>query len=60
MTGTSLVLSDTLLVVTVAVINLTNESIDQIPVFLKFLIIIAVASCIIRHINHYRHTKRLY
>ncbi|WP_295666783.1 hypothetical protein [uncultured Mucilaginibacter sp.] len=60
MTGTALVVSDTLLVVTVAVINLTNESIDQIPVFLKFLIIIAVASSIIRHINHYRHTKRLY
>ncbi|MDR3694055.1 hypothetical protein [Mucilaginibacter sp.] len=60
MTGTTLIVSDTLLVVTVAVINLTNESFDQIPVFLKFLIIIAVASCIIRHINHYRHTKRLY
>lgn len=60
MTGTALVVSDTLLIVTITVINLTNESLDQIPVFLKFLVIIAVASCIIRHINHYRHTKRLY
>jgi hypothetical protein len=60
MTGVTLIISDTLLVVTVAAINFTNGGFDQIPVFLKFLMIIALASCIIRHINHYRHTKRFY
>jgi hypothetical protein len=60
MTGTVLIASDVLFVVTVAVINLSNGGFDQIPTFLNFLIVVAFASCIIRHINHYRHTKRFY
>jgi len=60
MTGIALIASDTLLVVTVAVIKFSNGGFDQIPIYLKFLIVLAFASCIIRHINHYRHTKRFY
>jgi hypothetical protein len=60
MTRTILILTDSLFVVTVVVIQYTNEGFNEIPLFLKFLIVVAFASCIIRHINYYKHTKRFY
>ena len=60
MTRTILILTDSLFVVTVVVIQYTNEGFNEIPLFLKFLIVVAFASCIIRHINYYKHTKRIY
>jgi len=60
MTGTILIVTDTLLIATVIVINYSNGGFDKNPLFLNFLVVVAFASCIIRHINHYRHTKRFY
>lgn len=60
MTKTILIVTDTLFVITIAVIHYTNEDFDKVPLFLKFLIVVAFASCIIRHINYYKHTKRFY
>jgi len=59
-TGTILIVTDTLLVATVIVINYTSGGFNQNPVFLNFLVVVAFASCIIRHINYYKHTKRFY
>jgi len=60
MTRTILIVTDTLFVITIAVIHYTNEDFNKVPLFLKFLIVVAFASCIIRHINYYKHTKRIY
>jgi hypothetical protein len=60
MTGTILIVTDTLFVATVIVINYSNGGFDKNPVFLNFLVVVAFASIIIRHINHYKQTKRLY
>jgi len=60
MTGTILIVTDTLFVATVIVINYANGGFDKNPVFLNFLVVVAFASCIIRHINHYKQTKRIY
>lgn len=60
MTGTVLIVTDTLLVATVIVINYTSGGINQNPLFLNFLVVVAFTSSIIRHINHYKHTKRFY
>jgi hypothetical protein len=60
MTGTILIITDSLFLVTVIVINYTNDGFNQNPAFLNFLVVAAFASCIIRHINYYKHTKRIY
>ena len=60
MTGTVLIITDALFVATVIVINYTNGGFNQNPAFLNFLVVAAFASCIIRHINYYKHTKRIY
>jgi hypothetical protein len=60
MTGTILIITDTLFMATVIVISFTSGGFNQNPAFLNFLVVAAFASCIIRHINYYRHTKRIY
>jgi len=60
MTRTSLILTDSLFIVTVLVIHFANGDFDKNPLFLKFMVVIAFASCIIRHINYYKHTKKIY
>jgi len=60
MTRGSLILTDSLFVITVTVMNYTNGGLNNNPIFLNALVVIALASCIIRHINYYKQTKRLY
>jgi hypothetical protein len=60
MTRTILILTDLLFAATIIVIRYTNEDFNDIPLFLKFLIVVAFASCIIRHINYYKHNKKIY
>jgi hypothetical protein len=55
-----LILGDALLVVTLIAIHFTGGGFNKTPVFLKFLVVIAFATCIIRHINYYKLTKRIY
>jgi len=55
-----LLITDLIFVATVTVIGYSNDDFDKIPVLLKILVGSAFASCIIRHINFYRHTKRIY
>ena len=37
-----------------------NDGFGKNPLFLNFLVVVAFASCIIRHINYYKHTKKIY
>ncbi len=61
MTSGTLILTDSLFVVTVAVIDYGNDGdFNKTPLLLKLLIVVAFASCIIRHINYYKHNKRIY
>ncbi len=60
MTGTVLIITDALFVVTVILIHYGNGGFDKNPVFLNFLFVVAFATCVIRHINYYKHTKRIY
>ena len=60
MTRSILIISDVLFVVTVIIINLTNGGFDKNPIFLNVLILVALSSCIIRHINYYKLTKKIY
>jgi len=60
MTGTILIITDTLFVATIIVINYANDGFGKNPLFLNFLVVVAFASCIIRHINYYKHTKKIY
>jgi uncharacterized membrane protein len=57
---TTLIVSDLTLAVVVILMNYTNGGFAKNPIFLIVLVIIALASCIIRHINYYKHTKRIY
>lgn len=58
--NTTLIITDALFVVTVIVIGYSNGGFDKNPLFLNALVVIAFASCIIRHINYYKQTKRIY
>ena len=60
MTGKSLIVTDIALVAVATMINVGNGGFDKTPLFLNFLFVIALAITIIRHINHYKLTKRLY
>jgi hypothetical protein len=55
-----LLVTDLLFVLTVIVIAYNNDGFDKNPVLLNVLVGVAFASCIIRHINYYKHTKRIY
>ena len=57
---TILVLSDALFVGTMLVMELGNGGFDSNPVFLNLLVVVAFATCIIRHINYYKLTGRIY
>jgi len=58
--NTTLIITDALFVVTVVVIAYSSDGFDKNPLFLNALVVIAFASCIIRHINFYKQTKRIY
>ncbi|MEO8886646.1 MAG: hypothetical protein ABI367_11325 [Mucilaginibacter sp.] len=59
MDGVSLILADTLFIA-VLILILANHSIERNAIILVPLIVIAFATCIIRHINHYDETGRIY
>lgn len=56
----TLIITDVLFVITVIVITYNNDGFDKNPLFLNALVVIAFASCIIRHINYYKQTKKIY
>jgi hypothetical protein len=60
MTRNTLILTDSLFLVTVIIIQYGNGGFDKNPLFLNLLVVVALASCIIRHINYYKQTKRIY
>jgi len=60
MTRNSLILTDAIFVVTITVMQITNGGIDKNPLLLNVLVVVALASCIIRHINYYKQHRKLY
>lgn len=60
MHGKSLIISDSLFAITVTTISYSNDGFNKNPVFLNLLVVVAFASCIIRHINYYKLTKKIY
>jgi hypothetical protein len=60
-TRSTLIISDAVLVGTLAMINYSNDGgFNKAPVILKFLVVVAFATCIVRHINYYKIHKRIY
>jgi hypothetical protein len=57
---TTLIVSDLTLAVVIILMSYTNGGFDKNPLFLIALVIVALAACIIRHVNYYKHTKRIY
>ena len=55
----TLIVADTLFVLTVVTMHF-NGGLDSNPLFLNFLLVLAFATCVIRHINYYKLTKRIY
>jgi hypothetical protein len=59
-TRATLILTDSLFAGCILIMTYGNEGFDKNPVFLNLLVIVAFASCIIRHINYYKLTKKIY
>jgi len=59
MININLVLADVLFVVVLIMINITN-GLKQNAIILVPLITIAFVTCMVRHINYYKLTKRIY
>jgi hypothetical protein len=59
MSRATLILTDVILV-TVATTTYSNDDLRKYPVILLPLLIAAFVTCIIRHINYYHMTKRIY
>ncbi len=59
MSRTSLILTDTVFVV-VLVTSYKNGDLKSYPIILVPFIVAAFATCIIRHVNYYHITKRIY
>ena len=55
----NLLLADALFVVAVVMIYTTNGLRDY-PIILSPLLIIAFITCVVRHVNHYKMTKKIY
>jgi hypothetical protein len=60
MTRSILIIADSLFVLVIISMNYSDGGFNRSPLFLKFLVVIAFAICIIRHINYYKHTKKIY
>lgn len=60
MTRSTLILSDSLFVITITVMHFENGDFNKNPVILNLLVVVALTSCILRHINYYRLTRKLY
>jgi len=59
MSRTNLILIDALFVLVVIMIYAT-DGFKTYPIILTPLVTVALATCIIRHINYYKLTKRIY
>ncbi len=59
MSRTSLILTDTVFVV-VLTTSYKNGDLKSYPVILVPFIVAALVTCIIRHVNYYHITKRIY
>ena len=55
----TLILADVVLVI-VMILIYNNGDLAKYPVILAPFILVAFATCIIRHINYYNMTKRFY
>ena len=55
----NLMLADALFVLAFAMVYSSNGLVDY-PIILSPLLILAFATCIIRHINYYKLTKKIY
>jgi len=55
----SLILADVLFIA-VLILILADHTMDRNGIILAPLVVIAFATCIIRHINHYNDTGRIY
>jgi hypothetical protein len=59
MINTNLVLADTLFVFVLVTINVT-DGFKKNMIILGPLVIIAFITCMVRHINYYKQTRRIY
>jgi Kef-type K+ transport system membrane component KefB len=59
MSNRALIITDIAFVLVLTLIYQTNGLRDY-PVILSPLIVLAFAACVIRHINYYRLTKKIY
>ena len=59
-TRTILIVSDFTLAVVITVMNFQDGGMQKNPLFVNFLVVAALATCIIRHINYYKITKKIY
>lgn len=55
-----LIISDLALAIVTTLMSYKEGGIEANPVILKLLLVVAFASCIIRHINYYNVTKKIY
>lgn len=59
MSRTSLIIADTLFVIVLAV-SYQRGDLQEYPVILIPLLIAAFATCVIRHVNYYHITKKIF
>jgi len=59
MTRTTLIVADLVFVI-VMILICNNGDLQKYPVILAPFIIVAFATCVIRHIHYYNMTKRIY
>ena len=59
MSRTTLILADALLVIVTMMAYITGD-LKKYPVILTPFILIAFATCVIRHINYYNMTKKIF
>jgi hypothetical protein len=59
MSRSVLILSDLVLVV-VLIMIFANGDLEKYPVILAPLVLAAFATCLVRHINYYSMTKKIY
>jgi len=55
----TLILADALFTATILVMQY-NGGLKNNPAALNFLVVVAFAACIIRHINYYKLTRRIF
>jgi len=59
MSRTTLILTDAIFVI-VLMVSYQNGDLNKYPLILVPFMLVALTTCVIRHINYYHITKRLY